>query len=519
MIELSGVSFSYPDGTKALSEINLVIDEGEFVVVCGPTGCGKSTLLMTVNGLIPHTVSGEYQGEARVAGRVVRDVSVAGLAAHVGTVFQNPEAQIFSLTCEDEIAFGLENLSLSPREIDKRINHVLHLLSLDSLRRRRTAELSGGEKQKLVIAATLAMGPRVLVLDEPLSDLDPEGKITVLNTIARLNREGMTIVMAEHNLDLVLQDATRMLVMEKGRVVFDGDPCSILARCRSELASMGVRLPQEEGTGPEWAHGKRGFPPLRLPQAEGAGAVNSSPFKNSFFEQGARVNPVLKAEGLGHTYAGGIVALRDVDFSLDEGIVCIVGGNGAGKSTLARILVGLIKPSKGDVFLQGMSIRKLGLKKLSLKCGFLFQNPDLQLLFDSVEQELFSCLPGFRDRGKRVSEVLERLNLQDYRKRHPQSLSRGERQRLALATVLLRSVDLLILDEPTTGQDWKHISLMMEIAEERSKKGALVLLITHDMRLVAEHAEKVLLLQGGNLRETENWVGNCRTGFPQGNQI
>jgi energy-coupling factor transporter ATP-binding protein EcfA2 len=230
MIELSGVSFSYPDGTKALSEINLVIDEGEFVVVCGPTGCGKSTLLMTVNGLIPHTVSGEYQGEARVAGRVVRDVSVAGLAAHVGTVFQNPEAQIFSLTCEDEIAFGLENLSLSPWEIDKRIDNVLHLLSLDSLRRRRTAELSGGEKQKLVIAATLAMGPRVLVLDEPLSDLDPEGKITVLNTIARLNQEGMTIVMAEHNLDLVLQDATRMLVMEKGRVVFDGDPCSILAR-------------------------------------------------------------------------------------------------------------------------------------------------------------------------------------------------------------------------------------------------------------------------------------------------
>jgi energy-coupling factor transporter ATP-binding protein EcfA2 len=206
MIELSGVSFSYPDGTKALSEINLVIDEGEFVVVCGPTGCGKSTLLMTVNGLIPHTVSGEYQGEARVAGRVVRDVSVAGLAAHVGTVFQNPEAQIFSLTCEDEIAFGLENLSLSPREIDKRINHVLHLLSLDSLRRRRTAELSGGEKQKLVIAATLAMGPRVLVLDEPLSDLDPEGKITVLNTIARLNREGMTIVMAEHNLDRIRYD-------------------------------------------------------------------------------------------------------------------------------------------------------------------------------------------------------------------------------------------------------------------------------------------------------------------------
>jgi energy-coupling factor transporter ATP-binding protein EcfA2 len=507
MIELSDVSFSYPDGTKALSEINLVIDEGEFVVICGPTGCGKSTLLMTVNGLIPHTVSGEYQGEARVAGRVVRDVSVAGLAAHVGTVFQNPEAQIFSLTCEDEIAFGLENLSLSPREIDKRINHVLQILSLDSLRRRRTAELSGGEKQKLVIAATLAMGPRVLVLDEPLSDLDPEGKITVLNTIARLNREGMTIMMAEHNLDLALEDATRMLVMEKGRVVFDGDPRGILARCRRELASMGIRLPQEEGTGREWAHGKRGFPSLRLPQAEGAGAD---------FGQGARVNPVLKAEGLGHTYAGGIVALRDVDFSLDEGIVCIVGGNGAGKSTLARILVGLIKPSKGDAFLQGVSIRKLGLKKLSLKCGFLFQNPDLQLLFDSVEQELFSCLPDSRDREKRVSEVLERLNLQDYRKRHPQSLSRGERQRAALATVLLRSVDLLILDEPTTGQDWKHISLIMEIAEERSKKGALVLLITHDMRLVAEHAEKVLLLQGGKLRETGDWVSDCKTGFRRG---
>ena len=485
MIELSGVSFCYPDGTEALAETNLVIDEGEYVVVCGPTGCGKSTLLMTLNGLIPHTVSGEYRGKARVAGREVGDLSVAELASAVGTVFQNPEAQIFSLTVEDEIAFGLENLGLPPAEIDKRLNHILQTLSLEGLRRRRTAELSGGQKQKLVIAATLAMGPRVLVLDEPLSDLDPEGKITALDIVARLNREGVTIVMAEHNLNAVFKDATRMLVMDKGRVLFDGCPGYILARRYGELSSLGLRLPRFAQAGEGEAVISERICPVE--DVEGGMTAGSDPF--------------LKAEGLGHTYPGGIMALKGVSFSLGEGIVCLVGDNGAGKSTLARILAGLIKPSQGDAFLRGESIRRLGLKKLSWKCGFLFQNPDLQLLFDSVEEELFSCLPGVRDREKRVSEILERMDLQDYRKRHPQSLSRGERQRVALGAVLLRSADLLILDEPTTGQDWKHISLIMEIAAEKVKKGALALLITHDLRLVDDYAEQVLLFRGGKLEK------------------
>jgi len=509
MIEFSQLTLIYPNGTKALSEISLRIKEGEFVVLCGPTGCGKTSLLMTVNGLIPHTIKGELKGKVTVAGRDTRKCSVAELATLVGTVFQNPEAQIFNLTCEDELVFGVENLGLSREKITERLEYALKVVSLNGLRDRNTSQLSGGEKQRLVIGATLAMGSRILVLDEPLSDLDPRGKEEVLRALAELNqRWGITVVVAEHNLDKVLEFANRMLVMEEGRVVLDGEPRSILSEHHSFLTRLGIRLPQVVEASLMLSPGNICFSPEELSfvlKSRMIGAYSNTPVQAgiNFGDSSNKGVPIVQTERLRYCYPNKRVALKDVSLSIDNGgVVAVVGNNGAGKSTLAKILIGLLKPTSGDVVLFGESMKKQKLKTLSSKVGFLFQNPDNQLFCDTVEEEVATGLPPLptSEKLQKVSELLKKMGLEQYRNRHPHALSRGERQRVAVATALAKKPKVLVLDEPTTGQDWKHICALMEMMEEEMEAGITVIMITHDMRLVAEYADDVIVLSNGELK-------------------
>jgi len=495
MIVLSNVSFSYPDGTQALSEVSLRIPEGDFVLLCGPTGCGKSTLLLTLNGLIPHTVRGLLQGTVTVMGKDTHTTPVAVLACTVGTVLQNPDSQIFHFTCADEIAFGLENLGVSRDRIQRRIEEVLRQLGMERFRDRRTAELSGGEKQRLVVAATLAMGSRVLVLDEPLSDLDPMGKKEFLDLLRELHRQGVTVVLAEHNLDLAPSYAARMIVMARGRVRLDGKVDTVLRVHGPDIRRLGLRVPFGAGSG----EGRT--PGMAIHREEEPPGVRTRG-RAAYPQEPAGVPPfstVLRADGISYATPAGREVLRAIRFALPSGIAGLAGGNGAGKSTLARILTGLAKPTGGDAFLHGRSVRKLGIKRLSQRCGMLLQDPDLQLLCGTVEEELLRCVDRTTDGSNRAERLLERLDLAAHRRKHAQCLSRGERRRVALATALLRGTDLLILDEPTNGQDGRHIAALLEVLRETADRGTLVLMITHDTGLMAEAVEELLVLRDGRL--------------------
>jgi len=512
MIELSNVSFIYPDGTRALSEISVRIREGEFVLLCGPTGCGKSSLLMTINGLIPHTIEGKLQGKVMVVRKETRETPASELATLVGTVFQNPESQIFNLTCEDEIVFGPENLSLHREEITKRLDYALRVVSMDGLRDRNTSQLSAGEKQRLVIGATLAMGTRVLILDEPLSDLDPQGKEEVLNTLKGLNqREGITIMMAEHNLDEALPVATRVLVMEAGRMVLDGEPRRLLYENHPFLSRLGIRLPQVVEAGLAISPGKICLTPDELSMILRPETVRKE--GNNLNNTHRKGRAIVKTERLYYSYSNNKPALRNLSLSFHNGgVVALVGNNGAGKSTLARILIGLLKPTSGDVHLFGENIKKLRLKNLASKVGFLFQNPDNQLFCDTVEEEIATSIPVFtHQKVQIISDLLKKMGLDRYINRHPQALSRGERQRVAVATALVKEPQILILDEPTTGQDWKHIRKLMDIINDVVGKMVIAIMITHDMRLVAECADLVVVLSDGELKA----IGDPRSIFSE----
>ena len=473
------------------------------MVLCGPTGCGKSTLLMAISGLIPHSVEGRLTGRVTVAGRDTRETPVAELATVVGMVFQNPEAQISQLTVEDEIAFGLENLCLPRPEIGARLEETLELLGIEGWREAITSRLSAGQKQLLAIAATLAMKPQVLVLDEPLSDLDPQGKRLVMEAVANLNRRlGMTIILAEHNLDEVAHLATRVVVLDRGRIVLDGEPREVLSNYASDLAALGVGVPQLAE-----ASLRLGLKEVALTPEELAPALKSwARWHRKGPEEKAgngRSGTAVEARELGYTYPDGTVALQEVSFSIGkEEVVALVGGNGAGKSTWAKLLIGLLRPTAGDLCLFGRSVRRQRISGLASQVGFLFQNPDHQLFCDTVEAEValgLSRLP-MDAREREVAGLLRLTGLERYRRAHPFALSRGERQRVAVATVLAAGPKVLVLDEPTTGQDWKQVRALLELVREEVNRGATAIVISHNMRLVAEYCPRMVVLNQGEVR-------------------
>ncbi len=465
MIQVDGLSVRY-GRQPALDRVSLRVAPGEVVLVTGPSGCGKSTLARCLAGLIPHTIPAEVSGRVTVAGRDAATCPVAELATVAGLVFQNPATQLFNLTVDDEVAFGPRNLGLDHVEIARRVDWALEATGIAHLRGRAVAGLSGGEQQRLAIAAVLAMGPRLLVLDEPTAGLDVYGTREVTATLARLNEAGVTIVIIEHRLGAVAHLARRTVIMHQGRVVADGPTTAILGR-RWLLRRLGLRRPTDEL--PEDWHA------LVVPAAPPAGA------------------PLVQLKGVTAGY-GRTTVLRGLDLTLYAGeLAALVGDNGAGKSTLARVLAGLIRPSRGEVRLGDGIAAGRGV-------GLLFQNPLEQLFCDTVEEEVAFGPEnlGCSDPAG-LATTLEATGLDALRQRPVQALSMGQQQRTALAAVLALKPRLVILDEPTMGQDWGHLSAFMALVVELNRAGCTVLLITHDYKLVHHYARRVLLLRDGRI--------------------
>lgn len=467
MIQIEHLTVGY-DETRALDDVNLNIAPGEFVLVTGPSGCGKSTLARCLNGLIPHSIPAALSGQVIVDGHETIDSTVAELATSVGLVFQNPATQLFNLIVEEEVAFGPRNLGLDEVEVARRVDWALGATGIAHLRQRSIRALSGGEQQRLAIAAVLAMGSRILVLDEPTSSLDVASTRAVMATLAQLNQAGITIVIIEHRLGEVAHLARRTVLMEGGRIVADGFTDAIFSQ-RDLLRRLGLRRPSVESQD-DWVT-------LLAPNGHHNGT------------------PLVELRGVEAGYGSALI-LRGLDLELYPGeFVALVGDNGAGKSTLARVLAGLVKPRHGTVrFGNGRGLSR------GREVGLLFQNPAHQLFCDSVDEEVsfgphnFGCL-----NPDDLEEIFVATDLGALRQRAVQGLSSGQQQRVALAAVLSLKPRLVILDEPTLGQDWRHLSAFMDLLTRLNERGCAILLITHDYKLVHRYAQRILLLRDGRI--------------------
>ena len=478
-------------------------------------------MLQLLNGTIPHTLKGRLSGEAVVCGRAVIETKVSTFATEVGMVFQDPDAQIVNTRVRDEVCFGLENLCRPAGEILARQHEALATVGLGGFGERSVFDLSGGEKQRVSIAAVLASCPRLLVLDEPTANLDPAGMAAIFAVLERLNREtGTTIVMVEHRVDELAHLVSRVVMMDKGAILFDGTPRAAFSRRRgahareSHVMPVSAWFPQAA----EFALAlsdccgevlETDDTPLDVAEAVAFAASRVGPASAGMQDPPEAVPHgearLLRVRNLSFGYERKQPILRDISFELGEaGIVALCGRNGSGKTTLARLLMRINQPPRNAIWLDGKDVAALEPRQIATQIGYVFQNPDHQFVTDRVWDEVAYGLRvrGYSDKAVEdsVSEMLRIVDLERYRDRSPFSLSLGERRRLSVATMLVLEPRLLVLDEPTIGQDHERAQLLMRLMVRlRERYRTVVLMITHDVRLVAEWAERALVVSRGRL--------------------
>ncbi|WP_111719737.1 ABC transporter ATP-binding protein [Homoserinimonas sp. OAct 916] len=493
--------------------VTLDVADGEVVLILGPSGSGKSTLALSLNGLIPHSISATIEGTVTCGGRLVADTGVAELSEQVAMVFQNPDAQIVTGTVLDEVCFGPENLRLGVDEVMHRAELALRHVGLWDRRTENPDRLSLGGRQRLAIACALAMRSRLLVLDEPTANLDPAGIDEVYQVLhALVSGEGEqvphSIVLIEHNLDAAIDLVDRVVVLdEAGTLVLDGPVRPTLLDNLDQLVRMGVWLPVStlaalrlHGCGIE-------LDPLPLTPAELTRSVDALPRVPAVAAR-RNVDPVerpiqISVRELSVT-RGRTPVLHGVNLDIRaQEFLAIVGTNGAGKTTLVQAIAGVVAPPRGAVRVGDLDPGRASVRELSSTIGFVFQNPEHQFITHTVFDELAH---GLRIRGvdeqrvaARVDEMLDRFGLGDLRAVHPFLLSGGQKRRLSVGTALIAGAPILALDEPTFGQDRERAAELLGLLRELNDDGTTVLVVTHDMQLVADYASQVAVMQAGRL--------------------
>jgi energy-coupling factor transport system ATP-binding protein len=517
------VSFAYLGAsTAALRHVNLGVAAGEVVLITGISGCGKSTLALALSGLIPSRVHGDLRGTVTFGGRQLSGLPPHEASQLVGMVFQNPNLQLINQTVVSEVAFGPENLALPQPEIAARVEWCLDVTGMSGMRRAGTVTLSGGQKQRTAIAATLAMRPRVLVLDEPLSDLDPVGAQEVLSTLRRLARdEGTGVVIIEHRVDEVAPWADRVVLMDGGRVLLDqpprvawansaiwaetgvGVPDMVrLAHLLPDAFPAGIALSVEEAVeqlGDSWL-----VPALAQATAAKSLARNELRIVAPDELRLPGRPPVLAWDGVSVDF-GDHRTVNDVTLAVDEGEwVAVIGANGSGKSTLTGLAVGMGTPSTGQVSFRGRPVRPGKVFEQAAHVALLLQAADEMLFEETVIGELkfgskFRALPP--DPVLDVEGAIEFFGFRGLERTSPWELSQGGRQRLALAALLVGAPGVLVLDEPTTGQDAERMRSFLHLLEAvRARTGLTVVTVTHDIRGLAARAARIVLLGDGEVR-------------------
>lgn len=512
-LEVVGVSYRYPKAdADVLHRIDLSFPAGSFTVVMGQTGAGKSTLLMTLNGVIPHLKEGSMQGKVVMDGQDLSGFRVQTITRYVGLVLQDAESQILGRSVAEDVAFGPRNYLVDRDEIRARVLQSLRQVQLDGFDGRETSQLSGGQKQRLAIAGILALRPRVICLDEPTSELDPQGRDEIYATVDVLRRAGeVTIVAVEHGSGDIVGRADHLVAIKDGRVSWQGPPSEFFRDLDLVTDNRVKPLPiAVVGAGLATAGLiESGDIPLSVDDAEAlirrlaSGSLPAAPPPPG--PAASTVGgPVVELRQLVHTYDGGHRGLAEVDLTIGRGeFVAIVGRNGAGKTTLAKHLNRLLDPTSGTVLINGINTATLTPAELARHVGYVFQNPDHQIFNTSVGGEVGYGLKlaGLSDAeiDTRIGEALDVVGLTARRNEHPFSLGKGERQRVAVASVLALRPEILVVDEPTTGQDWAGVQSIMALIGQLNRAGTTIVMITHDMDVVAHHARRVIVMNDGRI--------------------
>lgn len=523
MIEIQELTFKYNGAKKnALEKISLEIEKGGFVGIIGESGAGKTTLCNCINGLIPHHYSGDFYGSVKVDGNDTFDIDAGKLALKVGSVFQDIESQITGYFVEDEILFGLENFGIPADQIESRISSSLETLGISELRHKEISSLSGGQKQKVVIAAILALEPDILVLDEPTGELDPASSVQIFEMLKKLNEEkGITVVVAEQKIMLLCEFVKKLIVLEHGTCVHYGEIRSTLTHQR-EMEEAGINCPRvltltgkmvAEGLAPkgmkaedriclnaqeaaEFVRKVTGRKLMADENAETESASLSQPAENT-----ADSNVVLEFSNVGFSY-NETANVHDLNVKVHKGdFISIIGSNGAGKSTFSKLTNGLLKPSVGDVLVLGENTKKQKVSALAKHIGFLFQNPDRQICCSTVREEIAFSL---RNNGIAEDEIKIRVEktLNEFGfdgDTEPFNMSRGQRQRLCLACLIALNPEILILDEPTTGLDYRECMEVMSRIRELNENGTTVIMVCHDMEVVLDFAKTIIVMNRGEI--------------------
>lgn len=523
IIKLDDVSFSYGhEAQNALDHVSLAIEKGEFVGVIGPSGAGKSTLAAVMSGAIPHHYTGRLFGATLVNDRDTCEITLTDISRVVGSVLQDIDAQMVAPIVEDEMLFGLENFGIPHDQIEERISQTLTTVGISDLRHREIATLSGGQKQKVAIAAIIAMAPNVLVLDEPTAALDPASSTLVFDTLRQINREhGITVVVIEQKVALLSKYCSRVLVMADGKLAFDGEPHQVFAHA-SELRQMGVDSPRVARIANSLAEvgllPSDQAPCLNVSEAHQlisslladatskdapADVPETSPHIPAV-PRGVNQEPVVELTDVTFAYPHGGASVSNLNMRVYPGeLVGIIGQNGAGKTTLTKLLNGLLHPASGTVRMAGMNTSDVPTSAIAAKCATLFQNPDRQLCRDTVLDEVAFGLElhgvGTDEARQRARVAAERFGLP--LDESPFSLSRGQRQMVALASVVVLDPQVVLLDEPTSGLDYRECMTVMETVSEMAERGCAVIMVCHDMEVVSDFAQRLVVMADGRILE------------------
>jgi len=510
LLSVRGLTFTYPEAAApALREISLDVAPGDLLVVMGASGAGKSTLCRCLNGLIPNFIKGLLDGRVLIGNSDTHHLSVADASRTVGLVFQDFESQLFATNVELEAAFALESMGFSRDEMIRRVAGALQTVGLNQLADRRPVSLSGGEKQRLAIAAVLAADPAVLVLDEATTDLDPVGKSHVFEIArARAGGSGGTAVVFAHHDPEEAVHASRILLLAEGSPVVLGTPDEVLSD-PERLSQNGV---QPLATTAVFA--QLGLPERPLEVDLAADLLLSKGFsmgdtaaalpEDDNARRAKDTDVIIETRGLSHAYEGGDAAVSDVTLAIQRGEhVAVIGQNGSGKTTLVKHFNGLLRPTAGDVLVDGGSARGQSLRVLSSRVGYVFQNPDHQIFAHTVFEEVAFGprnlgLPDSEVRS-RVTESLAAVGFTGREEEDPFSLTKGERQRVAVASVLAGRPDVIVFDEPTTGLDERESRSMMELVDRLNRAGHTIITVTHAMWLAAEYARRIVVMHRGSV--------------------
>ncbi|MGO2476695.1 MAG: ABC transporter ATP-binding protein, partial [Lacticaseibacillus paracasei] len=508
-IQLDHVTFQYDSQAEpTLHDINLTIQPGEKVLIVGPSGSGKSTLGNLINGLIPHAFPGKLSGTVTVNGTVVQDASLATLSLQVGTVLQDPDAQFVALTAGEDIAFALENSAVAPSEMHTRVKKWADRLKIGDLLAQAPQSLSGGQKQRVAMAGVLIDEGDILLFDEPLASLDPATGEASVDLIDELHQTyHVTEVIIEHRLEDVLRrPVDRLVVMKDGRIIADDAPETLLHG--QLLQQIGLREPlyleaaEFAGVDLDQADHLADLSRFEAPQLR--------PKLAAFTAEAATVKPeqlqapLLSIDGLQFGYPNGRQIFTDLSFTLHHGeMVALVGRNGVGKSTLSHLIAGFLKPGAGRMTLDGEDLADWSVKERADKIGYILQDPNQMiskhLIFDEVA--LGPRLRGWDETRVKtaVIEALKVCGLYPFRSWPINALSYGQKKRVTIAAILVLEPDLMILDEPTAGQDWRHFTDMMRFLTTLNERGITMMLITNDMHLMLEYAQRAIVLGDGGI--------------------